>query len=373
MNYFKVLKEVKTHKKPFHIARALSAKYYLLLSDKTVVGVTGSVGKTTTTNAIRTALGNEAISTTENLDSIFNIPITVLKSQKFKYLVLEMGVQYPKDMEFNSSIAPSEIVVFTQISPAHTKYLSSLEKIFIEKSKIITKKTKIVIYNYDDKLLREKFSKLNIPSIKYGFSKDCDVRLSVESQNLKNTKINIFYQGEKFNITTSLVGQHQCLSLGAAFAVGTFLSIDKNVLINNLSKTKSATNRFNVVKIANADVIKDIYNSSPLALSNAINFVNLQKHKTKIAILGDMLELGKMSESEHIKIAKLLLNSSFNQVFTYGKEAQKIYSYLSSKNTKLKLTHLEKPFKLEQKKFDKNTLILVKGSHGMHMEDFFSS
>ncbi len=373
MNYLKVLKEVKIYKKPLHVGRAITAKYFLLLNRKIVIGVTGSVGKTTTTNAIRVAIGSNAISTTENLDSIFNIPITVLKSKKFKYLILEMGVQYPKDMEFNISVAPCDVAVFTQIAPAHTQYLSSLEKIFTEKSKMITTKTKIVIYNYDDLLLREKFSKLTIPTIKYGTSNNSDVRLSVETQTLKHTKINIYYKGEKFTITTSLVGEHQCLSLGAAFAVGSYLGLDTKTLTKNLSTIKSAKNRFNIVKVSNADVIKDIYNSSPFALSNAINFVNSQKHKTKIAILGDMLELGELSEDEHIKIAKQLLGSSFNQIFTYGKEAQKIYSYLLSKKTKILLTHLEKPFKLDQKKFNKNTLILVKGSHGMHMEDFFNS
>ncbi len=370
--YYTVLKDVKLIKKPFHVARAVAAKYFLAIKPKTVIGVTGSVGKTTTTKAVAAALGTSAISTLENLDSVFNIPITVLKSSKLKFLVLEMGVQYPGDMVFNTSIAPVDIAVFTRISPAHIQYLDSVDGIFAEKSKIISARTKLVIYNADDKILNERFKNLNIPKLSYGASADSDFRIEIGKETLKQTELSIVYKGESYKINTNLIGRHQSYSIAAAFAVAHHLGFDIKTIIDNLKNLRPADNRFNITKAGKADVIKDIYNSSPQALADAIDFVGRQKYTNKIIYLGDMLELGLISEKEHLTIAAQLLKSDFNQIYTFGPESQKIHNYLKKHNSKAKIEHLFKPKKIDKISYPSSTIILVKGSHGMHMENFFT-
>ena len=370
MIYYTVLKDISFAKKPLHVLRALLAKYLLAISSKTVIGVTGSVGKTTTTNTIRCALAGLAISTSSNLDSIFNIPITILKSFRFRYLVLEMGVQYPQDMEYNVSVAPVDVAVFTKISPAHTKFLKDTNGIFFEKTKIITPKTKLIVFNFDDPLQLQKFRNSKIKTISYGFSKNADVSITINQSTLTNTSITLISDGKKYLVSSRLIGKHQAYSVGAAFAVGKYFKIHPDQLITNIEKTEPANNRFNLVKIKQWDVIKDIYNSSPQALSDAIEFVKRQDKRQKIIIIGDMLELGEISTDQHLIIAKQLLAANFDQVFTYGSESKKIHDYLSKHHSKSKLVHLTKPFKLSDQKFDSNSLILIKGSHGMHMENF---
>ncbi len=371
MIYYTVLKEISPFKKPFHIIRAILAKYFLVFTSKTVIGVTGSVGKTTTTNTICNALGSQAISTVNNLDSIFNIPITILKSHRYRYLVLEMGVQYPQDMEHNVSVAPVDIAVFTKISPAHTKYLNNTKKIFEEKVKMVGPKTRLIVFNYDDQLQLQMFKNSKIRTISYGFSSGADVRISVKRSSLTQTIIRLESNDKKHIINSRLIGKHQTYSIGAAFAVGEYLKINRNQLISNIEKTKPANDRFNIVKIKKWYVIKDIYNSSPQALSDAIEFLTDQGQMHKVIIIGDMLELGKISEQEHLKIARLLQGSKINEIFTYGKESKKIHEFLLNHHSNSRLVHLTKPFKISNQKFPPNALILIKGSHGMHMENFF--
>lgn len=370
--YLSVLREVQTGKKPYHFFRALAAKYFLALSHKTVIGITGSVGKTTTTKAIKVALGSQAISTIEDLDSIFNIPITVLRSAKYKFLVLEMGVQYLGDMDFNISVSPVNVAVFTRISSAHTEFLSDKEGIFSEKSKIITPKTKLIIFNNDDELLRKKFSKSKIPTLSFGMDQGSDFQIKIIKETVKNTLLTITHESKVYKLRSSLIGKHQSYSIAAAFAVGTYFKIKPELLIDNLTHLTPASNRFNLVKSGNAYIVKDIYNSSPQALSDAIDFVNSQKYNHKIAYLGDMLELGNLSQKEHLTIAKQLAKSDFDEIYTYGSEMEKVSEYLLLQNLKTKIEHLTKPVKIEKISYPPSTLILVKGSHGMHMEHFFS-
>ncbi len=369
--YLSVLREVGVIKKPYHLLRALAAKYFLVITNKQVIGITGSVGKTTTTKAVQAALGSNAIATTENLDPIFNIPITVLKSAKYKFLVLEMGIQYQHDMDFNVAVSPVDIAIFTRISPAHTEFLSDIEGIFREKSKIITSKTKLVIYNSDDAILRKEFSNLKIPTLSFGTKGKCDFTITILEETVEHTLITINYKSKQYKINSKLIGKHQSYSVAAAFAVGMYYKIKPEVLIANLEQLTPATNRFNLLKLGKAYLIKDIYNSSPQALSDAIDFVNSQKFDHKIVFLGDMLELGELSQTEHLAIAQKLASSSFDEIYTYGSEMEKVYEYLLSQQILAKVTHLTKPLKIDKKSYSASTLILIKGSHGMHMENFF--
>lgn len=133
----KVYREINTWKKPVHITKALAAKNYLkLLKNTQIIGVTGSVGKTLTQNAIASILSQKFKTTVgeENLDPTYRIPSTILKATPLtQKLVLEYGVEHPGDMTHYLGIARPEIVVVTHISPTHLKYFHNIHGVFDEK------------------------------------------------------------------------------------------------------------------------------------------------------------------------------------------------------------------------------------------------
>lgn len=373
ISYWKTLKDIKTYKKPFHVLRFLAAIAKLKLEPKKhIIAVTGSVGKTTTTQAIAFVFGQNAIATLPNLDTIFNLPITILKSKKnTPYLVLEMGVQYPNDMDINISIAQPEMAIFTRISPAHTLYLQNPEKIFEEKSKIITPKTKVVIYNRDDSILAKNLKNIKIKKISIGFNAHSDYQITQVSESVDQTSFVLKTSQKSYKLHTQLIGKHQIFSIAVAFAAARYYKMPTPKIITRLAGFHPPLNRFNIQKINGNTVIKDFYNASPQAMFEAIDFISRQKFSNKIVILGDMLELGKDEKQFHLSLAKQIQKSDMNIVYTYGPLSKNISDYLSKFAPKISISHLDKPFNIKTKTFPPNSIILVKGSHGMHMEDFF--
>lgn len=289
-----------------------------------VIGITGSAGKTTTKEMLAQILRSEenTVWSKDNIDPVFNIPSTILRCTPLtKYLVLEMGVEYPNEMDFYLWLVKPKIGVITNIFTTHTLFFSDKEGVLKEKSKLV-KNTKIAILNADDKyLLKLKFT---LKGEEYWFRNGEN---AIETN--KNAVIKI---AEVLDIKIS------------------------NIKYINLKHRLEIINHK-----SGAIILNDTYNSNPEAFLSTLNYFNkLAGKNKKIVVVGDMLELGKIEVDEHKRIGNEIKKFNFEKVFAVGKLVKYISSNLYTSPLEV-LPDLKKYLK-------PNTYILLKGSRSMHLD-----
>lgn len=330
-----------------HPVKRRLAKIYLCILQKffdiQVIGVTGSAGKTTTKEMLASVLKRECktVWTKDNIDPIYNIPTTILRcSPRTKYLILEMGVEYPGEMDFYLWLSRPDIAIVTNVFPTHTLFFENEKGVAREKGKLV------------DGLTKGGIAVLNSNNF---FTKAM----------AKNTKAKVLWFGKSRNI--------EKLNKEAVEVLVKHLGIkDKHIKsgLDNYSKPK---NRLNLFKHkSGAKIFDDTYNSNPEAfLLSLNNFLKLAGKNKKIAVVGDMLELGKLEKNQHKKIGEEISKHGFEMVIGVGsaikfslKEIEK-----QSGNTKTFLASSnERVFDLLKPHINKNTFIFLKGSRSIGLD-----
>lgn len=385
-----VYREIKSWKKPVHIARSKLAKSYLkLLPGIEVVGITGSVGKTLTQNAIASVLSQKFNTKVgnENLDPTFRIPKTILAAKPWhKKLVLEYGVEHPGDMDFYLSIARPQIAVVTTIAPTHTKYFGNIDGVLNEKSKLVEAlpKSGFAVLNADDEKVVRMANRTQAQIRWFGESalavsrgsasgqaKD-GVKISHYAQDINGATFRLHYNGEKATVHTRVIGKHHLTSMYAAATVGAIEGLTLKQIAKGLSLIKPPSHRLNVIATKSVTILDDTYNSSPKAAGESFKtFLELAKNKTKVAVFGEMKDLGSFSVQAHEDLGKLIAKSSTNVLVTIGSVAEIIATsaknngfggkIINVPNTKQALNSLKKII-------NSKTVVLVKGSRHAHLE-----
>ncbi len=316
-----------------HPLKRRLAKYYLGLlrafTNIKVIGITGSAGKTTTKEMISSILkldGN-TIYSKDNIDPVFNIPSTILKCTPLtKYLVVEMGIEYPNEMDFYLWLVKPDIGVITNIFPTHTLFLKNIEGVFKEKSKLV-KNTKIAILNSDDKYLSK--LKFTLKAKEYWFH---------SSDNSLDSNAN------------------------TARRVAEVLDIPKSLIDKGLDSYENPRHRLSIIKHkSGAVILDDTYNSNPEAFLSTLRYFNkLAGKSTKIAVVGDMLELGESEIDEHKRIGMEIKKSNFQKVYGIGKLVKHMTDNLYENPMEV-LSDVKKHLK-------PNTYILFKGSRSIGLD-----
>lgn len=382
MAYLDVYREVKTWKKPLHASRTFAAKSYLkLLPNIEVIGITGSVGKTLTQNAIAAVLSQKfkIIVGDENLDPTFRIPQTILKTKPWhQKLVLEYGVEHPQDMDHYLEVAKPKIAVVTAIAPTHTKYLKDTEGVFAQKAKLVEAldKNSHAVLNSDDKYVKKMAQMTKARVWWYGQSANDGVKISHFTQNLKGSKFRMHWQGQKATVSWKIIGKHQLISAYAATTVGIISGLTLKQIAKGLSFTKPPLHRLNAICAKHVSIIDDTYNASPKAATEAVNtLVDLGKRKKKIAVLGEMKDLGNLAQEAHRNLGAKIAKSTVTIVVTIGKMAEVIAKAAKRNGFKGKIistSSTQEATDQLKKVITKNTLILVKGSRHAHLERIVS-
>lgn len=373
-----VYRGVKPWKKPLHLTKTNLARSYLkLLRNTQIIAVAGSVGKTLTQNAIYSVLSQKyaAVVGEENLDPTFRIPKTILKAKPWhKYLILEYGVEHPHDMDHYLKIAKPKIGVMTLISAEHTKYFGDLDGVFKEESKLIRHlpKSSYAILNADDPKSHKLALQTAATVVWFGQKAKRGVKISHFSQNLHGSKFRIHYGGQVASVHWKIVGLHQLTSAYIASTVGILRGITLKQIAKGLSRTTVPIHRLNVKTTEHVNIIDDTYNSSPKAAIESVDTLKeLGKGRLKVAVLGEMKDLGTLSELSHEQVGTKIAKSRVNYLFTLGsvaatisKSAKKAGFKGKSINVKTTKEAIRKLKKIANKK----SLILVKGSRHTHME-----
>lgn len=330
ISHHPIWKHIHPAKKPFHRARFFLAKQMAkTMSQEAFIGITGSVGKTTTTQACQLVLAQKynTISTISDLDPVLNIPLTILKkSPKVEKVILEMGIEYPGEMEYYLSFIKPATAIVTRISIAHSEFLGSVEQIAQEKGQLIKDlpKTGTAILNYDDPLVRQLSEKTEAAVVYYGFNeKHCHVWASNIRLFNFQTKFELNYGVERVEIESKLLGRHQVYPLLAAAALGINEGISLLEVKRALEQMEGAEHRLKVINGHNDSVVlDDTYNSSPAAVNEALETLNELPARRRIAVLGEMRELGSFSENAHREVARKLYKDKVDLVILGGGDAR---------------------------------------------------
>jgi len=376
---WEVLRSISPWKKPFHFLRAQLARFWIKRFPKVeIIAITGSVGKTTAKEAISQVLGTKfnVLKTIENFDPIFNIPKTLLSVRpNTQKLVLEMGVEYPGEMDFYLSQVKPRIGVVTQISWAHTEFFKDVNGVLNEKSKMVKAlpKNGWAVLNWDDQNVRSLANETCAKIFRFGSnSKVCDLWLENFKQDFSGSRFSISKKGEVCKVSWDLIGRQNAISALAAASVGLICGLELEEICQALSGFQPQKSRMLVRGIGrNLIILDDCYNSSPLAAKAALETLNeLSVGRRKIAVLGDMLELGDFSKKAHQELGEEVVKNNVDLLFSLG-ENSKATVEIAKRVLKNKAMWFENKetlinqLNLEVKGGD---VILVKGSRAMNLE-----
>lgn len=328
-----------------------------------IVGITGTNGKTTTKELIATILSSHfhTTATQGNLNNHIGVPLSLLSiPTDCQVAVIEMGANHPGEIATLAAIVRPTIGLITNVGKAHLEGFGSLEGVLKTKAELydeIKHQNGTIIINAADKKLKSALGNYN-NTVTYSASPD--IKADINGFTTKaNPFVNINF--ENHNIETQFIGTYNTNNILAAIAVGTKLGVPQSKIIKAIHDYTPGNNRSQLMKTQHNTLIVDAYNANPTSMTAAIvNFAQIQANN-KIAILGDMLELGNQSEIEHKKIVKLL--QSYNiQSILIGNEFAKYHAGYTSLPDSESLSQY-----LKQNPINKAT-ILLKGSNGIGLQ-----
>lgn len=396
-------------KKKLQFALKTLAKWTILRYKPGIIGVTGSVGKTSAKEAIRAVLGREkrVRSAPKNFNNEIGLPLAVLGNWRDaggvffwarviifsffrlfvnlpkypKFLILEYGIDRPGDMKGLLQIARPQIGVLTPIGevPAHIEFFSGKDAVLKEKLRLIQSLpvTGFAIINSDTEEAKKAAAETRARVIKFGFSQDADLRIiNCQSRVHKNgaqTNFKLSYGGSVVPVKLEgVVGESQVVASAAAAAVGIAFGLNLVKISEALVAHSPPLGRMRAILGAKETIIiDDTYNSSPLAAESALAAVKELEAKRKIAVLGDMLELGKYTIDAHEEVGRITAKI-VHKLITVGTRAKFIAEAAQNAGmTREKIVSFNKlddAVSFLQNIMEEGDLILVKGSQGVRME-----
>lgn len=341
------------------------AKYHRAFLNIPIVALTGSNGKTTTKELINAVLSKKFVTkaTVGNLNNHIGVPLTLLSFSKSTQIgIVEMGANHQKEIAFLCDIANPDYGYITNFGKAHLEGFGGVEGVIKGKSEMydyLTDNHKMVFVNLEDPIQIQKTA--NIKQFSFGVNK-FEANLSVKSI-MANPLVTVGYND--ILISSHLIGLYNSNNIIAAIAIGKYFDVSDLAIKEAIENYIPENNRSQLLFKGTNEVILDAYNANPSSMKVAIeNFIRLDK-PNKIAILGDMFELGTESFSEHQLLVKMMLQHEDVKCYFIGKAFYKnevqsnhltFYESFDSFSTHLK-----------EVSFD-NNLILIKGSRGMALE-----
>lgn len=351
--------------------------YYRKRLSLPLVGVTGSVGKTTTREMIAAALsgGFQVFKTPGNHNSQIGVPITMTEiSSQDEIGVIELGMSEPGELTIIAQIAQINMAVITNIGITHIEQLGSQENIYKEKMTIQDglKEGGILFLNGDDPMLKVSHAKAGCETIYYGTGENSQYR--AEEIHMENgyASFTANCDGRKIPVTLQVPGAHQVLNAMAALAVADKNEVPLAAAAAKLAEFGGFKNRQQIYELDGITVIDDTYNASPVSMCAAIDILVSRKADRRVAVLADMKELGPETRKFHYEVGTYLGKAPVDVLVTYGDLALEIEKGAKEQNPSLVTVHfqehekaaMEQWIQAEEKKGD---CILFKGSNSMKL------
>ena len=354
------------------------ARFHRLRFNIPVIGVTGSNGKTTTKDMISAVLGTtySVCRTVANHNNEIGLPMTVMNMpEDTELLVAELGTNHPGEIAYLSAIAQPDYAVITNIGIAHIEYLGSREGILREKLDILRSSLKntVGIFNGDEPLLCNVRDKGTHKKYYFGIDNpSCDVVASGIQELDDGMRFHVSGFHHEFELFVPALGRHMVYNALAAATVGLAMGVKPETIQNELSIFRNTGMRQKIYEKNGMTIIEDCYNAGPESTEAALGVLASVKTSGKrIAVLGDMLELGNRSSAEHYRIGRIAAQKA-DLLLTYGAHAVRrvtgaITGGMSPKNAEHFDTH-EDLVRMLKMRAGEADVILFKGSRGMKME-----
>lgn len=334
-----------------------------------LIGITGSVGKTTTKEMIALALESSlrVHKTLGNANSQIGLPRTVLAIEKeSEAAVLEMGMSMPGEMGRLSDTARPNIAVITNIGVSHIEFHGTKENIMKEKLHIadfVPEKGAILV-NGDDELLNKLKGK-NI--FTFGVDESCDYKATDIKEENGETSFICTFSGKEIPVTIPTLGIHNVRNALVSIAVADKLNLDTEKAAKVLSSYKAPDMRQQIKKYGEITVIDDSYNASPDSVKASLDILSSFKGR-KIAILADMLELGDYSPIGHNEVGAYAKKKGIDILFALGTEAKEIYKGFGDADNSRHFDKIDDINEIIGSFIKAGDTLLIKGSRGMHTD-----
>lgn len=399
-----------TIKKTIRILLKLVCQAILLRHKPIVVAITGSVGKTTTKDVVAHGLKSVADirKTEKNFNTDFGVPLAIIdapnpqgkvsawvevilkgltiliKDNYPKILVLEVGTRFPGDIPRLAKWLKPHVSLITHIPevPVHIEFFGTRQAIVDEKS-MLAKYTRVggtVVLNRDSEYVYEIAKNMTHPVATIGFHPEStyrafDVQRVVTEDGQYGMRFSVKIGDMAIPVfAPTFIAKHQIYGVLYAMATADILGYDVSAVAASMATLKPTVGRLNpLVGVGNTLLIDDSYNASPAAMEAAIEtLASIDTPGRHIAVLGDMLDLGKMTKEVHESVGVFLQSQRLDYVYLVGQRMRYAYdTMIAAKYPKTKIIHCDNPIDvlpLLQKKIQKGDTILIKGSQGMRME-----
>ena len=378
--------DINTYKNQFiikveDVVKALCkiAAYKRSLYNIPVIGITGSVGKTSTKDIIASVMSTKynVLKTEANHNNEIGLPLTILNLKEHDAMVLEMGMSSLGEISLLTQVAKPTTAVITIIGSSHIGELGSRENILKAKLEILEglNENGALIINNDNDLLNSwnTNNQDNHKHITYGIENESKLvaKNIVVNENWSSFVIEL--DDKEYTVEIPVAGKHFIYNALAAMAVGLENNIEIEKIIQGISNFSLTKSRMEILKNEeNVTIINDCYNSSYESVKAALEYVSSINANKKIAVLGDVLELGEFSQEMHQKMGEEVVKNNIDIIITVGNEAKTIANTVKNKTEKIEVYSFENneyASKILKEKMQENDVVLIKASHGMHFEE----
>lgn len=339
-----------------------------------VVGITGSVGKTSTRDMIYSVIKQKykTLKTEGNYNNNIGLPLTILRLKDEEVMVLEMGMNHLKEMEELSLIALPDISAITNVGTAHIGELGSRENILKAKLEIIAgmKDASTLVINNDNDLLST-VALNNLELVKVAIDNEGDFKAKNVILKDDGSSFELTYLNKEYSVEVPVPGIHFILNALIAIAIGTKLNISMDKCIQGIKEFELTKKRMDVIELKNnITLIDGTYNASEDSMKSSLDVLATYSRR-KIAVLADMLELGEFSEQLHRNVGKHVAMKNIDLLIVVGNEAKYIASGAKDEgmNNIYCCKDNEEVINYLGNNLCSNDVVLLKGSNGMKLKD----
>ena len=354
------------------------AQYKRSLYNIPVIVITGSVGKTSTKDIVASVVEQKykTLKTIGNNNNNIGLPFTILRMKDEEAMVLEMGMNHLGEISLLTSIAKPTICIITNIGTSHIGNLGSRENILKAKLEILEGcENPTIIINNDNDLLHKWYQK-NEPrtAIKtYGIKEKSDLNAENIVLEESSSQFTCDLSNERLKITVPVGGEHFILNSLCAVTVGKVLEIENEKIIKGIESFELTKKRMDITNLGNGTkIINDAYNASYESMSASLKSLSEFKDNRKIAVLGDMFELGDFSKELHEKVGEEVSKNNIDILICSGENAKYIYEKAKEKmdiQNVYYTNYKDEIISILEKINRPGDVILLKASNGMKFYD----
>ena len=318
--------------KSTHRALRDLAKYYKQKFNVPVIAITGSVGKTTTKDMVAAVLGEKfnVLKTEGNLNNDIGVPMTLLRLKpEHQIAVLELGMNHAGEIDYLSAIVEPDMILMTNIGDSHIEHFGSREKILEAKSEIFhyAKAHAPAVINGDDPLLNTLPGKLDHPFIRVGSGEGLDYRaVDLSSDGRSRITCKVEAPDGQFPVEIPALGDHMIYPTLMAAAVGKQFGLTDKEIADGVLHFAPTKMRMNILtRDDDITILNDTYNANPQSMRAAVEVLSNAKGEYKVAVLGDMFELGPLAPALHAGIGEYLAKAGIDCLVAVGELSKHIY------------------------------------------------